>query len=90
MLTFLGVALLIYGSMHLYALGKVWMVLPRSFGLTLALTLAGVVLTLSPLMVWFLERQSWHRATVATAWVSYTWMGYPFSFLLLGLTIEIK
>ena len=25
MLTFMSVALLIYGSMHLYALGKVWM-----------------------------------------------------------------
>ena len=89
MLTFLSVALLIYGSMHLYALGKVWMVFPHSFGLGLALTLAGGILTFSPLLVWFLERQSWHRATVATAWVSYTWMGYLFLFLCIGLLFDL-
>ena len=89
MLTFLSVALLIYGSMHLYALGKVWLVLPHSFGLALALTLAGIALTFSPLLVWFLERQSWHRATVAAAWVSYTWMGYLFLFLCIGLLFDL-
>jgi predicted MPP superfamily phosphohydrolase len=89
MLIFLAAAFLIYGSMHLYALGKVWMVFPHSFGLTLALTLAGIILTLSPLIVWFLERQSWHRATVATAWVSYTWMGYLFLFLCIGLLFDL-
>lgn len=89
MLTFLSVALLIYGSMHLYALGKAWMVFPHSSGLALALTLAGIVLTLSPLIVWFLERQSWHRATVATAWVSYIWMGYLFLFLCIGLLFDL-
>ena len=89
MLTFLSVAVLIYGSMHLYALGKVWMAFPHSFGLTLALTLAGIVLTFSPLVVWFLERQSWHSATVAAAWVSYTWMGYLFLFLCIGLLFDL-
>jgi predicted MPP superfamily phosphohydrolase len=88
-LTFLSVALLIYGSMHLYALGKVWMILPHSFGLTLALALAGIVLTLSPLIVWILERQSWHRATVVTAWLSYTWMGYLFLFFCIGLLFDL-
>ena len=89
MLTFLSVALLIYGSMHLYALGKVWRVFPHSFGLTLLLTLAGIVLTLSPLVVWFLERQSWNRATAAVAWMSYTWMGYLFLFLCIGLLFDL-
>ncbi len=89
MLTFMSVALLIYGSMHLYAFGKVWMALPHSFGLGLALTLAGIILTFSPLIVWFLERQNWHRATVASAWVSYTWMGYLFLFLCIGLLFDL-
>ena len=89
MLTFLSVALLIYGSMHLYVLGKVWTVFPHSFGLTLALTLAGILLTLSPLIVWFLERQSWRGATVAAAWVSYTWMGYLFLLLCIGLLFDL-
>ena len=89
MLTFMSVALLIYGSMHLYALGKVWAAFPHSFGLGLALTLAGIILTFSPLLVWFMERQNWHRATVATAWLSYTWMGYLFLFLCIGLLFDL-
>jgi len=39
-LAFMSVALLIYGSMNLYAIGKVWMAFPHSFGLWLALMLA--------------------------------------------------
>ncbi len=89
MLTFLSVALLIYGAMHVYALGKVWMSFPHTWPLGLALTVAGIVLTFSPLLVWFLERQSWHRTTVATAWVSYTWMGYLFLFLCIGLLFDL-
>ena len=89
MLTFMSVALLIYGSMHLYALSKVWQAFPHSSGLALALTLAGIVLTFSPFLVWFLERQSWHRATVITAWVSYMWMGYLFLFLCIGLLFDL-
>ncbi len=65
MLTFLSVALLIYASMHLYALGKVWMAFPHSPGLAMALLLAGMVLTCSPLIVWYMERQSWYRAAVS-------------------------
>lgn len=89
MLTFLSVALLVYGFMHLYALGRVWMAFPHSYGLALALILAGVVLTFSPLLVHFLERQSWHRATVATAWVSYVWMGYLLLFFCIGLLFNL-
>jgi len=85
----LSVALLIYGSMHLYALSKMWMTFPHSYGLGLALILAGIVLTLSPLLVWFLERHSWHRATTTTAWVSYSWMGYLFLFLCIGLLLDL-
>ena len=64
---FLSVALSIYGAMHLYALSEIWMAFPRSYGLGLALILAGILLTFSPLLVWFLERHSWHRATTVTA-----------------------
>ena len=89
MLTFLSVALLIFGSMHLYAFSKAWTASPHSLALGLALTLAGVVLTVSPFLVWFLEKQGWHRATVATAWVSYTWMGYLFLFVCIGLLFDL-
>jgi predicted MPP superfamily phosphohydrolase len=89
MLTFLSLAFLIYGSMHFYALNKAWMAFPHSLALGLALTLAGIVLTFSPLLVWFLERQSWHRLTVVTAWLSYTWMGYLFLFVCIGVVFDV-
>lgn len=90
MLIFLSVAFVIFGAMHLYVLGKVWMTFPQSLALGLALTLAGIVLTFSPLLVWFLERQGWHRATVLAAWVSYGWMGYLFLFLCVGLLFDLS
>jgi predicted MPP superfamily phosphohydrolase len=89
MLTFMSVALLIYGSMHLYAFGKVWMAFPHSFGLALALMLAGIVLTFSPLLVWYMERQGWHGAAVVTAWTSYTWMGFLFLFFCISLVFDL-
>lgn len=89
MLTFLSVALLIYGSMHLYAFGKAWRVLPHSLGLALALTLAGIALTFSPFIVWYMERQSWHGATVVTAWAIYTWMGFLFLFFCISLAFDL-
>ena len=89
MLTFLSMALLVYGSMHLYTLGKVWRVFPHSFGLGLALTLAGIALTFSPFIVWYMERQGWHGATVVTAWAIYTWMGFLFLFFCIGLVFDL-
>ena len=86
---FLSVALLIYGCMHLYAFGKMWMAFPHSLGLGLALAAAVVVLTFSPLFVWFLETRRWHRITVSAAWASYTWMGYLFLFLCIGLAFDL-
>lgn len=85
----MSVALLIYGSMHLYVFGKVWQAFPHSFGLGLALTLAGIVLTFSPLLVWYMERQSWRDAAVVTAWTSYTWMGFLFLFFCIGLVFDL-
>lgn len=88
---FLSVALAIYGCMHWYAFSKIWMAFPHSHGLGLALVLvlAGTVLTFSPLLVWFLEQHSGHRAAAATAWVSYGWMGYLFLFLCVGLLLDL-
>lgn len=87
MLTFLAVAFSIYGAMHAYALAKVWRAFPHSPALALALVLAGLALTLSPLLVWWLERQG-ARAAPWAAWASYSWMGYLFLFLCLGLLLD--
>ena len=89
MLTFMSVALLIYGSMHLYAFGKVWLAFPHSSGLALTLMLAGTALTFSPFIVWYMERQGWHSTTVVTAWASYTWMGFLFLFFCISLVFDL-
>ncbi|OQA33916.1 MAG: putative metallophosphoesterase [Betaproteobacteria bacterium ADurb.Bin341] len=86
---FLTVALIVYGSMHLYAFGKAWRVLPHSRTLKLALIFAGLVLTVSPFLVRLLERQDWHSAAVVVAWVSYLWMGYVLLFFCAGLLIDL-
>ncbi|HXU92277.1 MAG TPA: metallophosphoesterase [Gallionella sp.] len=88
MLTFMGMAILVYGAMNLYALGKAWRALPRSVPTALALILAGMVLTLSPLLVQLMERQGSPYVTVA-AWVSYAWVGYLFLFLCVGLLFDL-
>lgn len=88
MLAFLSVAFLIYGAMHIYALSKVWLVFPHSWGLGLALALGGLVMTLSPLIIWFMEKQSWHGATVVTSWASYLWMGFLFLFCSIALVFD--
>ncbi len=75
--------------MHFYALSKVWMALPHSYGLAAALIVTGILLTVSPLLIHLMERQSWHRITSTAAWVSYTWMGYLFLFLCIGLLLDL-
>ncbi len=89
MLTFLGVALLAYSAMHLYALGKVWKACPHSRALAVALTAAGITLTLSPLLVALLEAQGWRSISAAAGWVSYTWMGFLVLFLCIGLLLDL-
>lgn len=88
MLTFLSIAFLLYGTMHAYALGKVWHVFPHSLGLGMALTLGGAVMTISPLILWYMTRQNWHGASALTAWGIYTWMGFLFLFCCIALVFD--
>lgn len=80
MLAFLSMALFIYGAMHLYALAKVWQAFPHSLALGLALVFGGLLMTLSPLLAWFIEKQNWHNTTAFASWVIYSWMGFLFLF----------
>ncbi len=89
MLAFLGVAFLLYGGMHYYALGKVWNAFPHSTALGLALTLWGVFMNFSPLAIWYLAKQNWHGAAVVLSWLVYTWMGYLFLFCCIALVLDI-
>ena len=89
MLAFLSVAFLIYGGMHLYAISKIWMAFPHSVALLIVLALAGLILTFSPLIVWFLGKQNLHGAATAAAWVAYTWMGFLFLFCCTALIFDL-
>jgi len=89
MLTFLSVAFLIYGAMHLYALSKVWLTFSHSSGLGLVLVLWGLVMTFSPLIVWQIEKLNWHNVTVVTSWVVYVWMGLLFLFCSTALVFDL-
>jgi uncharacterized protein len=88
MLAFLSVAFLIYGTMHFYALSKVWLAFPHSLGMGLALALWGFAMTLSPLIIWQLAKLSWHGITVVTSWVAYVWMGFLFLFCCIALGFD--
>lgn len=89
MLVFLGIAFLIYGGLHLYALGKVWNAFPHSAALALALALWGVVMTVAPLIIWFMGKQGWHDAVTAASWVAYAWMGFLFLFCCVALLLDV-
>jgi len=89
MLVFLSVAFLVYGSMHLYALSKVWLALPHSIGLGLSLVLFGLVMTFSPLILWQIAKQNWHGITVALSWVTYVWMGFLFLFFCIAMVFDL-
>lgn len=88
MLTFISVAFSIYGAMHLYALSKVWLASPHSVMLGFALAISGLVMTLSPLLLWQLSKQNWHLATVVISWVVYIWMGFLFLFCCTALLFD--
>ncbi|HUX89732.1 MAG TPA: metallophosphoesterase [Gallionellaceae bacterium] len=88
MLAFLSVAFTIYGSMHFYALSKLWQALPHSASLGLVLTLAGIVMTLSPLILWQLTRQNWHGVTFVASWLVYLWLGFLFLFCCTSLVFD--
>lgn len=89
MLAFLSVAMLIYGSLHLYALGRVWNAFPHSPALRAALAFWGAIMTFAPVINWFLGKQHWHTAFALSSWAAYTWMGYLFLFCCIALVFDL-
>ena len=89
MLIFMSMVVLVYGAMHLYAFSKVWMAFPHTYALALALLLWGVGMVFSPFMIWYLERQHWHNATVVLSWIVYLWMGLLLLFCLVSLAFDL-
>src|SRR3989339_1214837 len=88
MLTFLSVVLTIYGVMHIYGLSKVWQTLPHAAWLGWTLLLWGFVMTLSPFILWQLNRQNWHDVTAVMSWLTYLWMAFLFLFCCTALLFD--
>jgi predicted MPP superfamily phosphohydrolase len=88
MLAFLSMAFTIYGAMHIYALSKVWLVVPHSLGPGLALALWGIAMTFSPLILWQMSKLNYHGASIVIAWVTYIWMGFLFLFCCIALLFD--
>lgn len=88
MLTFFGIAFLIYGGMHLYALAKVWQAFPHSSQLGAVLVLLCLLLTLSPFFLFFAARQGWHSVLALASWPIYLWMGFLFLFCAIGFVFD--
>lgn len=89
MLTFLSVAFLVYGSLHVYALGKVWDAFPHSAALGAVLGVWGVFMTFAPLVIWLIGKQGWHGAVAPVSWVAYSWMGFLFLFCCIALAFDL-
>ncbi len=84
---FIGLILIIYGMLNLYALSKIGLGLPQLPGL--ALMLWGVAMTFSPLAIRALREHHWLRAETALSWVGFIWMGLLFLFCCLALAFDL-
>lgn len=89
MLTFFGIVFLIYGGMHLYAFAKVWQAFPHSAALGATLILIGLLLSLSPLFMFYAARQHWHDVVAVMSWPVYVWMGYILLFCFTGFALDL-
>lgn len=83
----LGLVILLYGMLNLYALSKIGMGLPQLPGMALALW--GVAMTFSPLIVRLLRERHWVRAEALLSWVAFIWMGMLFLFCVVALAFDL-
>ncbi len=87
---FLVVFFLLYGGIQAYIAHAAI----HAFGLSgqdrLLIWLTALLLTLSPVLLWQLERHPGARAlSVTIAWIVFCWMGYAFLFFWLGLASNL-
>lgn len=88
-LIFICFVLLVYGSLNLYALGKLALGLPSWPGLHPALALWGVAMVFAPFIIRFLRHHHWLRSETALSWVAFVWMGLVFLFCCLALAFDL-
>lgn len=81
--------LLIYGSMHAYALLKARSALALGPGTTLALILLLGILLCAPIVTRQLGRHGLEGAARSVAYVGYLWMGFLFFLTCLNLSVDL-
>lgn len=84
---FIGLILLVYGTLNLYALSKIGLGLPQVPGIVLALW--GLAMTFSPLVIRKLRERHWVRTEAALSWVAFIWMGLLFLFCVVALAFDL-
>ncbi|WP_018078943.1 metallophosphoesterase [Thiobacillus denitrificans] len=89
MVAMLSIFFLLYGGMHAYVFAK----LEAALGLApvggLAVAAWMALMTLLPLIVWWLEQRQWHALVWVGAWVGYIWMGFIFLFFWIALAFDV-
>ncbi len=85
---FLLTFLLIYGSVHAYALLKVKAAFALGWGTTLPFLPLLALLLFAPILTYLLERHGLETAARVFAFVGYTWMGLLFLFMTLNLAAD--
>lgn len=88
-LTMFAILVLSYAGMQLYAVYKVSAGAGLAPDAVTGLAIWVVLMTCLPFLLWWLERDGWHRPVVAGAWVGYLWMGLVFLFFWVALGLDL-
>lgn len=89
MLSFLITFILIYSSMHVVFVLRVWPLFPQSVFLRRLLVLILLGLIFAPLLTHWLDHAGFHLPAKVLAWVSFTWMGVLFVAFCLGVVFYL-
>ncbi len=89
MAALLSVFFLLYGGMQVYAFTKVNAALGLAPVGCLAVAAWMVLMTLLPLILWWLEKRERHALVWIGAWVGYTWMGFIFLFFWIAFAFDV-
>lgn len=89
MVAWLSIFFLLYGGMHAYLFAKV----EAALGLTpvgyFTVAVGMTLMTLLPIIVWWLEKRRQHALVWIGAWVCYPWMGFIFLFFWIALALDL-
>ncbi len=89
MAALLSVFFLLYGGIQVYAFTKANAALGLAPVGRLTVAAWMVLMTLLPLILWWLEKRERHALVWIGAWVGYTWMGFIFLFFWIALAFDV-